>query len=87
MKSRTTVITVSFNSSHIIEAMINSIPNDVTIKVVDNGSTDQISSGLKKFKNCKLILNKSNQGFGRACNRGASESETEFLFFLTRMQL
>ena len=82
MKSRTTVITVSFNSSHIIEGMINSVPKNVKIKVIDNGSKDQISSKLKKFKNCELILNKSNQGFGRACNRGASESETEFLFFL-----
>ena len=82
MKSRTTVITVSFNSAHIIEGMIKSIPKDVAIKVVDNGSADGIYRRLKKFKNCKVILNNSNQGFGRACNRGASESETEFLFFL-----
>lgn len=82
MKSRTTVITVAFNSAYIIEELIKSIPDDVAIKIVDNGSTDEISSKLKKFNNCEVILNNSNQGFGRACNRGASKSETEFLFFL-----
>lgn len=82
MKSRTTVISVSFNSSKIIEQMVNSIPEDIPIKVVDNGSSDDISERLHTYKNCELILNYTNQGFGRACNHGASQSQTEFLFFL-----
>ena len=82
MKSRTTVITVAFNSAHIIEEMLASIPHEVGVRVVDNGSTDDIRKKLKNFKNCKLISNGSNQGFGRACNRGAEKSSTDFLFFL-----
>ena len=82
MKSRTTVISVSFNSAEIIEQMVESIPQKVSIKIVDNASSDNIKAVLKNYKNCELILNSSNQGFGRACNLGASECETEFLFFL-----
>ena len=82
MKSRTTVISVSFNSTLIIEKMLQSIPDNVEIKIVDNGSIDNIAETLSSFNNCDLIENASNQGFGRACNRGAAESETEFLFFL-----
>ena len=82
MDSRTTVITVSFNSAQIIEKMLQSVPNHVAIKIVDNCSIDNISETVSGFNNCELIENTSNQGFGRACNLGASESETEFLFFL-----
>ena len=82
MKSRTTVISVSFNSTLIIEKMLQSIPGNVAIKIVDNGSIDNIAETLSSFNNCDLIENASNQGFGRACNRGAAESDTEFLFFL-----
>ena len=82
MKSRTTVITVAFNSAHIIEEMLASIPDEVSVKVIDNGSIDDVRKKLENFKNCKLISNKSNQGFGRACNQGAENSSSEFLFFL-----
>lgn len=82
MKSRTTIISVSFNSSNIIKKLLVSIPKDVTIKIVDNANDDDIYTTLKPFKNCELIQNSFNEGFGRACNRGASESKTEFLFFL-----
>ena len=82
MEPRTTVISVSFNSAQIIEKMLRSIPDNVAIKIVDNYSTDNISEKVSNFSNCELIENSSNQGFGRACNLGASKSKTEFLFFL-----
>ena len=82
MESRTTVISVTFNSAQIIEKMLQSIPNHVAIKIVDNCSTDNISNTVSGFNNCDVIENASNQGFGRACNRGASETKSEFLFFL-----
>ena len=82
MESRTTVITVTFNSAQIIKKMLQSIPNHVAIKIVDNCSTDNISNTVSGFNNCDVIENASNQGFGRACNRGASETKSEFLFFL-----
>ena len=82
MESRTTVITVTFNSAQIFKKMLQSIPNHVAIKIVDNCSTDNISNTVSGFNNCDVIENASNQGFGRACNRGASETKSEFLFFL-----
>ena len=51
------------------------------IKIIDNCAC-HISEALEDYKNCNLILNSSNQGFGRACNQGALESKTEFLFFV-----
>ena len=82
MKPRTTVISVSFNSAQIIKKMLQSVPDNIAIKIVDNCSIDNISETVSNFNNCELIENASNQGFGRACNLGASESKTEFLFFL-----
>ncbi len=82
MEARTTVISVSFNSAQIIKKMLQSVPNHVAIKIVDNCSIDNISKTVSSFNNCELIENTSNQGFGRACNLGASKSKTEFLFFL-----
>ena len=82
MQSRTTVISVSFNSAQIIKKMLQSVPNHVAIKIIDNCSIDNISKTVSSFNNCELIENTSNQGFGRACNLGASKSKTEFLFFL-----
>ena len=82
MESRTTVISVTFNSAQIIEKMLQSIPNHVAIKIVDNCSSDNISNTVSGFNNCDIIENASNQGFGRACNRGAAETKSEFLFFL-----
>ncbi len=82
MKSRTTVITVAFNSANIIERMLESIPNEVSVIVVDNGSTDDIIKKIRNYKNCTVISNRSNQGFGRANNHGAQKSKSEFLFFL-----
>ena len=57
--------------------MLVSIPKDVTIKIVDNASDDDIYTTLKPFQNCDLIQNSFNEGFGRACNRVASESKSE----------
>ena len=62
--------------------MLQSIPNHVAIKIVDNCSADNSSKTVSSFDNCDFIENASNQGFGRACNRGASETKSEFLFFL-----
>ena len=78
------IVTVSFNSSGVLPTMLQSIfTGDVATIIVDNGSDDinKISEMAENF-NAKLICNKENVGFGRACNIGAAQVETEFILFL-----
>jgi glycosyltransferase involved in cell wall biosynthesis len=40
MEETVTIITVSYNSTDVIEDMLLSVPSDVSVLVVDNASTD-----------------------------------------------
>jgi len=83
MEETVTIITVSYNSTDVIEDMLLSVPSDVSVLVVDNASTDL--SILKKIcskSNVKLIENDTNIGFGAACNIGAESATTDYLFFV-----
>ncbi|WP_136656796.1 glycosyltransferase family 2 protein [Nitratireductor sp. XY-223] len=80
---RVTVISVCFNSSQILPEMLASLPDDVRVVIVDNGSEDiQRVRSLCARTSIRLIENGKNLGFGRACNIGARGVETEFLLFL-----
>ena len=82
MTSRTTVITVTYNSAQVIKGMLASIPAQTPVIVVDNASTDGISEVAEEFPNAKLIRKDTNEGFGRACNQGAADVESDYLLFL-----
>jgi len=79
------IITVTYNSSLVIEKMVSSIPHDerknVQVIIVDNNSTDDSASCGKKIADKLIKLNK-NMGFGTACNLGAKRAKTEYLFFV-----
>jgi Predicted glycosyltransferases len=81
--SRVTLITVSYNSGRVLPAMLDSVPLDVPVVVVDNASRDRDGlRGLAGRPGVTLIENPANEGFGPACNRGAMAADTEFLLFL-----
>lgn len=81
--NRTSVISVCFNSSAVIESLLRTIPTNTTIILVDNGSGDvEIIQDLAKTYNAQLISNPGNSGFGSACNQGASLCKSEFVFFI-----
>lgn len=81
--SSTTVISVCFNSSAVLGGFLKSIPQGTSIILVDNGSSDLVATrALAKTHNALLITNQTNLGFGTACNQGAANSQTEFLFFV-----
>ena len=79
--SRTTIITVTFNSAHSVGGLLASLPSDGQIIFVDNASSDTTVDILKRRGHNPLV-NRTNEGFGRACNRGAACASTEFLFFV-----
>lgn len=80
---RVTVISVSYNSTGIIEDMLTSVPEGVPVVVVDNGSDDvDTLRSLCTRHGARLVRSPRNIGFGPACNLGAQGVATEFLLFL-----
>lgn len=79
--TRTTVISVSYNSAGVLPTMLASVPKNVPLIVVDNASTDD-SVQVARKGGASVVSLDSNQGFGRACNQGAKRADTEFLLFL-----
>lgn len=83
MTPRISIITVTYNSSAIAANLLRSIPAGVPVVLVDNASTDaEETAALAKAHGARFITNDQNLGFGRACNQGAAQCETEFLFFV-----
>lgn len=78
---RVSVVLVTFNSGHVIERAIRSLPSGVEVVVVDNASTDD-SLELAGAAGASCIRNPHNIGFGRASNLGAAQSRREFILFL-----
>ena len=77
------VVTVTYNSSTILPAMLESLPDDVFAVVVDNGSTDVLTTAdVVEAHGAQFVRNDENVGFGRACNQGARLVETELVLFL-----
>lgn len=79
---RVTLVTVTFNSEDVVGDMLASIPEGVSVIVVDNASRDLAALRRVVRTRARIIENASNLGFGRACNIGAAAVETEFVFFL-----
>ena len=76
-----TILTVAFNSADAIRDMLQSVPSEVAIVIVDNGSHDiaDLRSVAKQFDNAKLIEADQNLGFGQANNIAAQATNTQFL--------
>ncbi|WP_264211974.1 glycosyltransferase family 2 protein [Leisingera thetidis] len=83
MNSRISIVTVTYNSSVIVESLLHSIPSGVPVILVDNASRDaDRTRALAEAHGAQFIANSENLGFGRACNQGAALAATEFLFFV-----
>jgi len=79
---RTTIISVTHNSARVVQDMIASVPEEAPLIVVDNASQDATTEIIAQNPRVQFIDAPKNEGFGRACNRGAGQAETEFLVFL-----
>lgn len=83
LNSRISIITVTYNSSVIVENLLRSIPSGIPVVLVDNASRDaEATRILAAAHGARFIANAENAGFGRACNQGAEQADTEFLFFV-----
>lgn len=81
-----TLITVTYKSSHIIlDAYRDIAKKGYKIKIVDNGSNDDIEETLKsnfKNSNIELILLDNNVGFSKANNLALKKVDTDYALLL-----
>ena len=80
------VVVPTFNQAHYTYLLLESLRahTDVPFEVivVDNASTDETASLLKRLDNARIQLNERNLGFGGACNLGARMARAESVCFL-----
>ncbi|MEO8721660.1 MAG: glycosyltransferase family 2 protein [Ginsengibacter sp.] len=82
------IIIINWNSADYLEKCINSIfttKNDVfvrTIFIIDNNSSDFSVEKIKVNDKIKIIRNKQNLGFAKACNQGFRLSKAPYLLLL-----
>src|SRR5438309_5799082 len=84
------IIVLTYNTSKLTERCVRSIlkyyksliGKEVEIIVVDNASTDQTISNLKKIQSLKLIENRENYGFSKGNNIGARTALGKYILFL-----
>lgn len=83
------IIIVNYNAGDRLAACVSSIletPDRDEIIVVDNGSEDEsIAHLVARFgheKYVRVIRNKANLGFSRACNIGSKAASGDFLLYL-----
>lgn len=83
------IIIVNYNGERFILSCLDSLLKkqkniDLEIIMVDNNSKDDSVRKVKeKYSQIKIIKNKEDVGFGRACNQGTKIAKADILFFLT----
>ena len=90
-KVKASVIVVNFNNSKYIERCIKSLKEqsykNLEIIFVDDHSTDNSISVIKKFKKIKILKTSKKTNYGslnqiNACKKGISKSQGKIIFFL-----
>ena len=82
------IVIVNWNAGSYLQDCVKSIvanknENIGTVVIVDNGSTDNSLSLLPNNKTyINIIREKINHGFGKACNIGASYTDSKYILFL-----
>ncbi len=79
------VVIVTYNSADVLEGCWRSVRSclpEAEVIVVDNASTDATPALCGRLGGVSLLVNDHNQGFGRACNRGARAARGSHVLFL-----
>lgn len=86
-KPQVSIITVNLNGKDLLKGWFTGLYSqnfgEFEVILVDNGSSDGSCNFVKKnYPATKLIVNKTNLGFAKACNQGAELAKGKCLFFL-----
>lgn len=82
------IVVVNWNGGHLVKSCIESVfKNSVggilnMLVIVDNNSADQSVENLPADPRIRLIRNRSNLGFAKACNQGFKMCSAEFVLLL-----
>ena len=83
MADRVTVITVTHNGGLVIGALLDSLPTEIPLVVVDNASRDDTLEIVRtKRPDASILCNSTGIGYGRAASRGLEIIATEFALLL-----
>ncbi len=75
------VVIVTYNSASRLPKVLDSLPGDVQVTVVDNGSTDG-SADVAEARGATVVRGSVNAGFASGCNRGAAFGHAKTILFL-----
>jgi N-acetylglucosaminyl-diphospho-decaprenol L-rhamnosyltransferase len=77
------IVIVTHDSNRVIRPCLESIGPSLRnrVTVVDNGSTDGTLATVRRV-GIQVLVNDSNQGYGRAANLGATQARAEHLCFM-----
>ena len=79
MPQRVTAITVTHNGGLVIGALLDSLPSDIPLLVVDNASIDDTLEIVSmKRPDASVLRNSIGLGYGSAANQGLKNVTTEF---------
>ena len=79
MPQRVTAITVTHNGGLVIGALLDSLPPDLPLLVVDNASTDDTLEIVSmKRPDAFVLRNLIGHGYGSAASQGLKHVTTEF---------
>src|SRR5690349_21526830 len=72
------VVIVTYNSAHVVENLLDSLPRALDgltadVVVVDNGSSDGTVSLLEDRRDCRVVRS-ANLGYAGGINRGVKEA-------------
>ena len=77
------IIVVSFMSENVIHECIKSIPDEISILIVDNSNDKNFKKNIEnKYKNVRCIISPENLGMGPGNNLGLKNIKTDFAFIL-----
>lgn len=75
------VVIVTYNSASRLPEVLDSLPGDVQVIVVDNASTDG-SADVAEALGATVVRGSVNAGFAAGCNRGAALGHAKTILFL-----
>ena len=75
-----TIVIVTYKNNHLIQNLVNSIPKNFKILIIENSLDKNLKNSLEKdFKNIEVLIPKENLGFTGAINYGVKIAKTNFV--------
>ena len=79
-KMNISFVIVSFKSFHLVEKIIDSIPNENEIIIIENSLDNNLKNKIENlYSNVQVVIPKKNLGYGKALNLGIKKSKGKYV--------